>query len=574
MILKKFSVNNYKIFKDEFSIDLYKGSEEILDNYYFTILTGKNNMGKSTFLEAISELFKKDSKNLTIKESCYNNKNKDIILKSIFILDETKDADLIDYLKIKNLINGNYNSFELHVMKSYQFEKAANFKFKIKDINQNAIDVTSKDDINRIKEYIYNHEPYYIRPNMTVEEIDNLVNIIYTDAIITKSQEDAEKLQVINDDIRGFINAFKQATDKVLNEVENDISEVLNRLFTGQNFSIKITGSQSSFLSITDILKTMKTDLRVNNTNRSDMLLSEQGTGVQRISLIYTIQKIIEKGIGNLGGRMLLVDEPEAFLHPEAIRALSDSLYSIGDSMPIIITTHSPILINLEKDHTIIDIFRIDKDNQEAIALYNSENSKFDANDKENRKILNYIDPYINEFFFSDHNIIVEGTTEKMILKFLQKEHNLNFHIIEARGKATIVTLMKILNQFNSKYYVLHDLDNHVSGISQKRAQRTNCLNIFHQKQDICNIYALENTFEHVFYNHTVSSSQKVAKIYSILSSKDPSDSNYVIKNDIINTFSAIFELDIKCEGSPNDKCYPINSIDDILSKFDIPKEV
>jgi len=29
-------------------------------------------------------------------------------------------------------------------------------------------------------------------------------------------------------------------------------------------------------------------------------------------------------------------------------------------------------------------------------------------------KILNYVDSYVNEFFFSDKNIIVEGFTEKL----------------------------------------------------------------------------------------------------------------------------------------------------------------
>lgn len=151
------------------------------------------------------------------------------------------------------------------------------------------------------------------------------------------------------------------------------------------------------------------------------MLLSEQGTGVQRMSLIYTIQNIINQKIGNLGNRMLLIDEPEAFLHPEATRQLSSSLYDIGNVMPIIITTHSPVLINLENDHTVIDIFKIDKNKSDAITLFTSQESTFEADDTENMKILNYVDSYVNEFFFSDKNIIVEGFTEKLVLQYIQK---------------------------------------------------------------------------------------------------------------------------------------------------------
>ena len=60
-------------------------------------------------------------------------------------------------------------------------------------------------------------------------------------------------------------------------------------------------------------MKNTDTNITVSSNNNKDMLLSEQGTGVQRMSLIYTIQNIISTGIGNLGNRMLLVDEPEAF---------------------------------------------------------------------------------------------------------------------------------------------------------------------------------------------------------------------------------------------------------------------
>ena len=63
MKLHKFKVKNYKVFNQEFSVDLLKENES---EGNFTILTGKNNMGKSTFLEAINEFFKLPTKALTI----------------------------------------------------------------------------------------------------------------------------------------------------------------------------------------------------------------------------------------------------------------------------------------------------------------------------------------------------------------------------------------------------------------------------------------------------------------------------------------------------------------------------
>ncbi|MGJ3194716.1 OLD family protein [Peribacillus frigoritolerans] len=113
------------------------------------------------------------------------------------------------------------------------------------------------------------------------------------------------------------------------------------------------------------------------------------------MSLIYIIQNMIEQGLmgTNSTQKMLLIDEPEA------VRALSKSLYAIGSRMPLIISTHSPMLIDLSENHTSIQVFRIGK--TEAIELYLSSSSQFDEDDIKNMKLLNYVDSYVNEFFFA-----------------------------------------------------------------------------------------------------------------------------------------------------------------------------
>lgn len=301
------------------------------------------------------------------------------------------------------------------------------------------------------------------------------------------------------------------------------------------------------------------------------MLLAEQGTGVQRMSLIYTIHNIINQKIGNLGNRMLLIDEPEAFLHPEATRKLSSSLYDIGNIMPIIITTHSPVLINLENDHTVIDIFKIDKNNSDAITLYTSEESSFTSDDIENMKILNYVDSYVNEFFFSDKNIIVEGFTEKLVLEYIQKKYGLTFHVINANGKDTIGTIMKILNQFDAPYYVLHDIDNNPAHTQKAlKADRTKSLNLFKLKNDKTKIYAHNFTFEKAFYNETILSSTKTKRIFEILDSKPEDSEKFYIKQDILETYNHIFELgidELKCDAC-NDNVIEVVSENSIENFF------
>lgn len=288
---------------------------------------------------------------------------------------------------------------------------------------------------------------------------------------------------------------------------------------------MKVIGGESAGFSSSDILKSTNSSVCINNQKQSEMPLANQGTGLQRMSLIYLIQNMIEKKLmGESEEKLLLIDEPEAFLHPEAVRALSSSLYSIGEKMPLMISTHSPILINLSESHTSIQVFRVGE--QEAIELFKSRREQFESDDIKNMKILNYVDSYVNEFFFADKIIIVEGDTEYIAFKHLAKVENENVHIIRARGKSTIGTLMKILNQFKTKYDVLHDADNHIRySSSTLKAQKTNCINIFKLKsKNETRVFTSLSNFENAIGIGDVENDKKTQTIYQILHGNNDED--------------------------------------------------
>jgi putative ATP-dependent endonuclease of OLD family len=127
------------------------------------------------------------------------------------------------------------------------------------------------------------------------------------------------------------------------------------------------------------------------------------------------------------------------------------------------ITTHSPCFVDFARDHT--SIVRVERKNDGQIAgttIFRPDKAMFDGTDKECLKLLNLCDPYVAEFFFGGTTIIVEGDTEYTAFKHvigLSPEKYEGVHVVRARGKATIVSLCKILNQFGAPYSVLHDSD-------------------------------------------------------------------------------------------------------------------
>ncbi|UMZ35940.1 ATP-dependent nuclease [Priestia megaterium] len=548
MKLKKFSVTNYKVFKETFSIDFSGDS--------IVILTGRNNTGKSTFLEAINCFFLKETKATTIPSDCFSELNNIIILKAEFELDN----ETLTFIK-------KYN------------EGAAPKYYDKEDI-----EIKAGHPLKEKLDELHDNRPYYITPSMSTEDINTQIQTIYAQIIkgdLQKLEEDPdEELQEDSDEYRmreeysrikeslpNFLRKLKRSTDTSLNEVSEDVSRDLRGLFSSDHLSLKVLGGESTGFSANDILKSTSSSVYIDNQLQKEMPLSNQGTGLQRMSLIYLIQNMIQKKLmDDNDDKMLLIDEPEAFLHPAAVRALSRSLYKIGSKMPLIISTHSPILIDLAESHTSIQVFRVGY--KEAIQLYKSVNNQFDENDIKNMKILNYVDSYVNEFFFAEKILIVEGDTEYIALKHRLKENNENVHIIRARGKSTICTLMKILNQFNTDYDVLHDVDNHEKYSSTTlKAQLTNCKNIFKNKQkENIRVYCSMANFELAIGIGDVSNDKKTQTIHEIINNTHSDPIFVQARKEIDSLFDHIIKRDDGIELG--DKFFQINCEQDYESMF------
>lgn len=128
------------------------------------------------------------------------------------------------------------------------------------------------------------------------------------------------------------------------------------------------------------------------------------------------------------------------------------------------LSTHHPAFIDPLKDHTtIVRLHRIEAHLPPNI--YRSDEIKFDDEEVENLKALMLFDSSVSEMFFGGHVVIVEGDTEFAAFHEVMQLNAADFPIqqrpliVRARGKATIVTLVKMLEHFKIQFSVLHDID-------------------------------------------------------------------------------------------------------------------
>lgn len=78
---------------------------------------------------------------------------------------------------------------------------------------------------------------------------------------------------------------------------------------------------------------------------------TEKGEGLQSLIAIGLIQEAT-RHLGNHKAYILAIDEPEAHLHPDAVRIISNTLRELAQKQQVIVATHSPILVGQTRSHT------------------------------------------------------------------------------------------------------------------------------------------------------------------------------------------------------------------------------
>jgi putative ATP-dependent endonuclease of OLD family len=167
-----------------------------------------------------------------------------------------------------------------------------------------------------------------------------------------------------------------------------------------------------------------------------------------------------------LPGYMLLIDEPETALHPSAIRAAKEHLYSLAaaSGWQVMLSTHHPIFVDPLKDHTTI--VRLQREGSHTPPnVYRADSMSFEGDEKENLKSLLAFDPSVAEMFFGPKVVVMEGDTEFAAFSEVMNSDLVAYPmearplLLRARGKATIPILLKMLTHFKVNFAVLHDID-------------------------------------------------------------------------------------------------------------------
>ncbi|HEY6195516.1 MAG TPA: AAA family ATPase [Candidatus Eisenbacteria bacterium] len=194
-------------------------------------------------------------------------------------------------------------------------------------------------------------------------------------------------------------------------------------------------------------------DLRVREGGFS-ISATELGEGVQN-ALVLAILRAFEQR--RRQGAIILIEEPEMFLHPQMQRSLYRTLREIGRTNQVIYTTHSTHFVAVP-DYTDVVILRRGPAGTLATP------SALPSDPKRREKLLKELDPERNELFFASRVLFVEGDTEKLALPEYARRLGVDLDrdgatIVEVGGKRNLPEFIAITSSFGIPVGAVFDSD-------------------------------------------------------------------------------------------------------------------
>jgi len=194
-------------------------------------------------------------------------------------------------------------------------------------------------------------------------------------------------------------------------------------------------------------------DLQVREGNFT-ISATNLGEGVQN-ALVLAILQVFEER--RKKGAILLIDEPEMFLHPQMQRSLAKTLQAIGATNQVLYTTHSPHFVTVPEYPQVLLVRR----GAQSTSVRRS-SLLLDA--KRREKLLKEFDPERNELFFASRLLLVEGDTEKLALPEYANRlgHDLDragTTIVEVGGKRNLMEFAQIAKDFAIPTGIIYDRD-------------------------------------------------------------------------------------------------------------------
>jgi putative ATP-dependent endonuclease of OLD family len=384
MDVAEFRVENYKSIKDSGFLEI--------DN--FTTLIGKNDAGKSSYLEALTIFLNKGKPD----EHHFHKQEEEKIVFTAKI--QTIPDEIYDALSAE-IIESSGDGLE--IKRKFQKRegttpKADTFVNGVK-LSKGAITVED-DRLTKAKsrDYIFDYlpDPIFVPAERDVTEETKLKGGTFLNDILVPILE------------KGGLEGGREIEEarQTLEEKLSDTSDTLgDRLATNMKDHMPDLEDVSLNTGDVSIEKAISPQIKLQDKYLPDSVdIKERGSGIGSLFILSLMQTYVDLQMGE--GYYLMFEEPGNWLHPGAERKMLGTLKDISDEgAKILISTHSQVFIDQE-----------DRGDMYLVRRRNGE-SEYEKIEEEAFKAVEEIGARNSDLLQSDFVIYVEGPSDVQVLK-------------------------------------------------------------------------------------------------------------------------------------------------------------
>lgn len=453
----------------------YKGIKELsLDIENISIIIGPNNCCKSSVLQAIEQFGKADK---TLDINCYHKHNTEepISFHATFTDVTEAEAEMHGIRRSLHEPTGDFIVRAIYPYGSTVIRVSKTSGEPTHDLSESGWDGRLGGGNNHSHFLSAFPEVLYIPAvRHATEDIKNSSEYIKT--LSTLYKEVIMGLDEYSEAVRTTAelqNRMNSHANEKINFFQNEVNSFLHGI-TSTNVDFKV-----NFKPIEEFISSSVN--AIFNYNGINTSIDHQGNGVQRTFIVSLLKgyrryrsQFPPEGRGEIGARrplLIAVEEPELYLHPHIARAFKDTLYQLADDdfFHVVATSHSPNFVDLSKPNRTLMRFSLNSSNDVVVNQVSSDIYGLPDHERDQFQALLKFNPYLNEVFFAQQAILVEGDTEVVAFRqigqmlvesgLISQDTYYKTSIVNCAGKPTMYVVLNVLNNFGIPYTVIHDMD-------------------------------------------------------------------------------------------------------------------
>lgn len=262
----------------------------------------------------------------------------------------------------------------------------------------------------------------------------------------------------------------RKSYEELIREKSVDIKRYVDTVFHDDTSQIRkllegaIAHKTISFRFMNDANNELYKNIQLFVNDGIDRPLHEKGTGIQSAIIISLFSLYCNNFHNN--SSLLIAEEPELFLHPQARRVISselDKFLNSNEEQPrqLIISTHS---IEYLKNVDPFNVVRVYKDSDNNCSIVKQ--LDLETANEITLELKRFLWSNNTELFFADKVVLVEGGEVYLIPSIVDKLKNTkqlldyeNITVTRVNGKGSFLVYVKMLKCFNIPFLILGDLD-------------------------------------------------------------------------------------------------------------------